>query len=57
MIDLFVKLQEELGVTIISATHDLKMLQSSDRILWIADGRIVKAARPEELDFNSEDFH
>jgi putative ABC transport system ATP-binding protein len=57
IIDLFSELQRELGVTIISATHDLKMLQSSDRILWIEDGQIVKAARPEELDFSSEDFH
>ena len=42
---------------IISATHDLKMLQKSDRILWIEDGQIVKAAKPEELDFNSDEFH
>ncbi len=57
IIDLFCKLQKELKVTIISATHDLKMLQASDRILWIEDGRIVKAARPEELDFKSKEFH
>ena len=54
MIDLFKKLQKELNVTIISATHDQKMLQASDRILWIEDGRIVKAARPEEMDFNHD---
>ncbi len=56
MIDLLCHLQKELNVTIISATHDLKMLQASDRILWINDGRIVKSARPEDIDFNS-DFH
>jgi hypothetical protein len=35
----------------------LKMLQTSERILWIADGRIVKMARPEEIDFKSGEFH
>ena len=32
------------------------MLRSSDRILWIEDGAIVKAARPEEIDFNTDEF-
>jgi putative ABC transport system ATP-binding protein len=57
MIELLARLKEELGVTIISATHDLKMLQTSDRILWIEDGQIVKSAKPEELDFSSDEFH
>ncbi len=50
MIELLAMLKAELGVTIISATHDLKMLKRSDRILWIADGRIIKMVRPEEID-------
>ena len=57
MIALLDELKQELGVTIVSATHDLKMLQTSDRILWIEDGRIVKAARPDEIDFSSSEFH
>ena len=57
MIELLAKLKLNLGVTIISATHDLKMLQTSDRILWIDDGRIVKSARPEEIDFESGKVH
>lgn len=40
IIDLLRKLNQEQGVTIISATHDLKMLDISDRIVWIRDGRI-----------------
>ncbi len=56
IIDLFKELQKTLGVTIISATHDLKMLQASDRILWIDDGMITKAARPEEIDFTTAEF-
>jgi putative ABC transport system ATP-binding protein len=57
MIELLAQLKQQLGVTIISATHDLKMLQRSDRILWIEDGRIVKAAKPEELDFSKGNIH
>jgi putative ABC transport system ATP-binding protein len=57
MIGLLQKLRNELGVTIISATHDLKMLKCSDRILWIRDGRIEKVARPHEVDFTSKEFH
>jgi len=56
MIDLLARLKHELGVTIVSATHDLKMLKTSDRILWIEDGRIVKSARPEEIDFSAPEF-
>ena len=56
IIELFQQLQRDLGVTIISATHDTKMLKASDRILWIEDGRIVKCARPEEIDFTSSEF-
>jgi putative ABC transport system ATP-binding protein len=38
------------GITVISATHDHKMLSVSDRILWIADGRIDKIQARSELD-------
>jgi putative ABC transport system ATP-binding protein len=37
------------GVTVITATHDHKMLDKSDRILWIKDGRRDKLQRREEL--------
>jgi putative ABC transport system ATP-binding protein len=56
MIELLAGLQSELGVTIISATHDLKMLKRSDRILWIQDGRISRIARPDEVDFDGKEF-
>jgi putative ABC transport system ATP-binding protein len=57
MIELFAMLRDELGVTVISATHDLKMLKRSDRILWIEDGRIIRAAKPAEVDFAGGEFH
>ena len=40
IIDLLRRLQKERGVTIISATHDAKMLAISDRIAWIRDGKL-----------------
>lgn len=49
MIELLCRLRDELGVTVISATHDPKMLMRSDRVLWIADGRIVRSCTPAEL--------
>ena len=42
IIDLLKKLNKDQGVTIISATHDLKMLDISDRIVWIRDGEIER---------------
>ena len=42
IIELLRKLNKDQGVTIISATHDLKMLEVSDRIVWIRDGMIER---------------
>jgi putative ABC transport system ATP-binding protein len=52
IIDLLRRLNEERGVTIISATHDLKMLDVSDRIVYIRDGDIAKIDTRAELDLN-----
>lgn len=49
IIKLLKMLSREKGVTIISATHDLKMLNVSDRVVWISDGRIEKIEKREEL--------
>ncbi len=38
------------GVTVITATHDHKMLDKSDRILWIKDGRRDRLERRADLD-------
>ncbi|MBN9502522.1 MAG: ABC transporter [Armatimonadetes bacterium 55-13] len=42
IIDLLRQLNTERGVTIISATHDHKMLDVSDRIFHIRDGQLAK---------------
>jgi putative ABC transport system ATP-binding protein len=49
IIALLQRLSRERQVTIISATHDFKMLSVSDRVVWILDGRIDKIERREEL--------
>jgi putative ABC transport system ATP-binding protein len=43
------ELQTEMGATIICATHDMKMLSASDRVVWIRDGAIDKIRSREEL--------
>jgi putative ABC transport system ATP-binding protein len=49
IISLLKHLSAERGVTIISATHDFKMLNVSDQVIWIRDGRIDKIEDREEL--------
>ncbi len=49
IIALLKQLSTERGVTIISATHDIKMLNVSDRVVWIRDGRIHRMEDREKL--------
>ena len=49
IIALLKRLSQERGVTVISATHDFKMLNVSDRVIWIRDGRVDKIENREEL--------
>lgn len=49
IIDLLHKMKKEAKVTIISATHDHKMLSASDRIVWIRDGRLERVELRENL--------
>ena len=50
IIGLLARLSKELGVTVVSATHDHKMLAASDRILWIKDGAVDRLERRADLD-------
>ena len=50
IISLLHELSKQDGITVISATHDHKMLAVSDRILFIADGRIEKIQTRDALD-------
>ncbi|MGC8614339.1 MAG: ABC transporter ATP-binding protein [Thermoprotei archaeon] len=42
IINLLKQLNREKQVTIMTATHDLKLLDVADRILWLRDGRIER---------------
>ncbi|HEX28976.1 TPA: ABC transporter ATP-binding protein [Candidatus Poribacteria bacterium] len=50
IITLMKRLNEERGVTVISATHDLKMIDVSDRIIFIRDGLIEQIKNRDEMD-------
>ena len=47
----------ERQVTVISATHDFKMLDVSDRIIWIRDGQIDKIQRREDVQIAVGEMH
>ena len=50
IINLLRILNKERGVTMIAATHDLKIIDISDRVVWVRDGKIQKI---EEKDLPS----
>ncbi len=52
IITLLKRLSTERDVTIISATHDYKMLNVSDRVVWIRDGLVDKIESREQLDIS-----
>lgn len=45
IISLLQGLNKTRGMTLVSATHDLKMIKASDRIVYIRDGRIERIER------------
>lgn len=52
IIGLLKQMSVERQVTIISATHDFKMLNVSDEVIWIRDGLIDKIEQREELNIS-----
>ncbi|KPK85277.1 MAG: ABC transporter [Phycisphaerae bacterium SM23_33] len=50
IITLLRSLRDNHGVTVITATHDHKMLDKSDRILWIKDGAVDRLENRADLD-------
>lgn len=53
IIELLKKLQIEENVTIITATHDVKMLNISDRIAWIRDGKLERLEERANLEIKT----
>ncbi len=52
IIELLAALNRDRGVTVVTATHDHKMLAASDRVVWIRDGRIDRIERRQDLDIS-----
>jgi putative ABC transport system ATP-binding protein len=50
IIDILKGLSVEQGVTVITATHDHKMLKNSDRVLHLRGGQVERIQRREQLD-------
>ena len=50
IIDVMKQLNTDIGVTVISATHDDKMLSASDRVVTIRDGKVNRIQNRDELD-------
>jgi putative ABC transport system ATP-binding protein len=50
IITLIKRLNQEKNVTVISATHDLKMLDVSDRIVDIRDGVVERIRNRDEIE-------
>ena len=50
IIELLQKLQSESGVTIVTNTHDHKMLVASDRVVDLRDGQVELVRRRDEID-------
>jgi putative ABC transport system ATP-binding protein len=53
IIELLKQLQSEKGVTIITATHDVKMLNISDRIAWIRDGKLERLQERADVELST----
>ena len=49
IISLLKEMNQKQGVSVITATHDLKMLDVSDRVVWIRDGTIERIEERADL--------
>ena len=57
IIELLKELCRETGSTIVTTTHDHKMLSASDRIVWIKDGQVDKDQLRDEIEIKVGDIH
>jgi putative ABC transport system ATP-binding protein len=53
IISLLKDMSEGQDVTVISATHDYKMLNVSDQVIWIRDGKVDKIQERDELEIHT----
>ena len=56
IVQLLYRLKAERGTTIICATHDLKMIDISDRVVFLRDGMIENIEKRRALTLTAEEF-
>jgi putative ABC transport system ATP-binding protein len=56
IINMLRQLNVEKGVTIFTATHDLKMIDVSDRIVWIRDGKVGRIEKRVDVVVGMEEI-
>ena len=56
IVHLLKELNVERGVTVITATHDLKMIDVSDRIVWIRDGAVERVEERTAIELGAEEL-
>ena len=56
IVQLLYRLKAERGTTIICATHDLKMIDISDRVVFLRDGEVENIEQKRALVLTSEEF-
>ncbi|MBC7123936.1 MAG: ABC transporter ATP-binding protein, partial [Pseudothermotoga sp.] len=53
VIELLESMKKELGTTLVVVTHDERIAQRADRILFMRDGRITEVREKENLNNES----
>jgi putative ABC transport system ATP-binding protein len=56
IIELLIKMNRELEITIMCNTHDLKIIEASDRIVWLRDGKVSRIERRGEVQVSVGDI-
>jgi putative ABC transport system ATP-binding protein len=57
IVELLSRLSRERGVTVVSATHDHRMLSVSDRVVYLRDGRVERIVARKDLQIDVGSIH
>jgi len=49
VLDILRRVNQERGVTVVCSTHDHRLIDVCDRVMWIRDGRVARVERREDL--------
>jgi len=52
IIKLLVEMNRKHGVTIMCNTHDLKIIDASDRIVWVRDGKVARIETKDQIEIS-----